>query len=88
MARIQKYLGAGFGKTTMPGLTSTYQGPAKVRASGKAYGKKKPKKAKGKDKAKAKKPAKSGPRPSRPSAPTEDRDGGYKPMKRKKPAAE
>ncbi|WP_164744014.1 DEAD/DEAH box helicase [Saccharospirillum alexandrii] len=88
MARIHKYLGAGFGKTTMPGLTSTYQGPAKVRASGKAYGKKKPKKPKGKDKAKAKKPAKSGPRPSRPSAPTEDRDGGYKPMKRKKPAAE
>lgn len=85
MASIQRYLKTAFIKAELPGLKSSYQGPDKVRSSGKAYGKKKPKtdKAKGKAaKANATKKKKtSGPRPSRPPA---ERDG-FTPLKRKKP---
>ncbi|TVP52854.1 MAG: DEAD/DEAH box helicase, partial [Halomonadaceae bacterium] len=40
MASIQRYLSAAFERTEMPGLKSSYQGPVRVRSSGKAYGKK------------------------------------------------
>jgi len=83
LASIQRYTGQTFERIELPGLKSSYQGPAKVRASGKAYGKKKPKKnadakAKAKAKTKNKKPA-----PKRPRATPAERDGSA-PMKRRK----
>ncbi|MCH8533123.1 MAG: DEAD/DEAH box helicase [Saccharospirillum sp.] len=81
MATVQKYLSTAFKRIELPGLKSSYQGPAKVRASGKAYGKKKPKKGKTTDKAKAKKRTPA--RPSRPKRPDAESDG-FKPLKRKK----
>lgn len=80
LASVQRYLGMGFERIEIPGLKSSYQGPAKVRNSGKAYGKKKTKKDKLKSASK-KKPAKTGPRRSRPES---ERDG-LTPLKRKKP---
>lgn len=83
MASIQRYLGTGFQRAELPGLKSRYQGPAKVRSSGKAYGKKKPGKGKEKERAGKRKPAgKTGPRPKRPPS---ERDG-MAPLRRKKPA--
>lgn len=81
MASVQRYLGLAFERLDLPGLKSSYQGPAKVRNSGKAFGKKKPKKdKKSTDK---KKPVKSGARRSRPPS---ERDGSA-PLKRRKPSA-
>lgn len=85
LARIQRYLSTAFARTEVPGLKSSYQGPAKVKSSGKAYGKKKPKETKTSKAAKAKAEKdkakkKSGPRPSRPPAPRD----GFAPLKRKK----
>ncbi|WP_199224217.1 DEAD/DEAH box helicase [Saccharospirillum sp. MSK14-1] len=83
LASIQRYTGQVFERIELPGLKSSYQGPAKVRASGKAYGKKNPKKkAGGKTKTANKKPATKRPR----STPGE-RDGSA-PMKRRKPTAD
>lgn len=85
LASIQRYTSQSFERIELPGLKSSYQGPAKVRASGKAYGKKKPKKqdiAKAKAKAAGKKPAAKRKR----STPAE-RDGSA-PMKRRKPSAD
>lgn len=82
LASIQRYTGQTFARTELPGLKSSYQGPAKVRASGKAYGKKKPKKKTG---SKAKTASKK-PTPKRPRSTPAERDGSA-PMKRRKPAA-
>ncbi|MFG1495094.1 DEAD/DEAH box helicase [Saccharospirillum sp. HFRX-1] len=89
LASIQRYTGQTFERIELPGLKSSYQGPAKVRASGKAYGKKKPKKnadAKAKAKAKAKTKNKKS-APKRPRSTPAERDGSA-PMKRRKPAAD
>ncbi|WLD58772.1 DEAD/DEAH box helicase [Salinispirillum sp. LH 10-3-1] len=80
LATVQRYLRTAFIRAEIPGLKSSYQGPAKVRNSGKAYGKKKPKVDKSKAAKAKKKPTKSGPRPSRPPAPRD----GFSPLKRKK----
>ncbi|MEX0584975.1 MAG: helicase-related protein, partial [Natronospirillum sp.] len=48
MIRIQNYLSAVFKREELPGLKSSYQGPDKMRKSGKAYGKKKKKNKDGK----------------------------------------
>ncbi|WP_232819359.1 DEAD/DEAH box helicase [Saccharospirillum mangrovi] len=82
LASIQRYTGQIFERIELPGLKSSYQGPAKVRASGKAYGKKKPKKkTTGKAKSAAKKPA-----PKRPRSTPAERDGSA-PMRRRKPTS-
>ena len=82
MASIQRYLGTTFERAELPGLKSRYQGPDKVRASGKAYGKKKPSKQdKAKQKAKEKTARKK--KPARPRRTPAERDG-FTPLKRKK----
>ncbi|MDX1589374.1 MAG: DEAD/DEAH box helicase [Oleiphilaceae bacterium] len=90
MASIQRYLGKPFERTEVPGLKSSYQGPARVRSSGKAYGKKKPKKdktsAREKAAAKRRSPKKTGgARPSRPATSSAERDG-FAPPKPRKPS--
>lgn len=82
MASIQRYLGTQFERSELPGLTSRYQGPEKVRASGKAYGKKKPKnKDKSAAKGKARPPKKK--KPSRPRRTDAEREG-FTPLRRKR----
>lgn len=86
LASIQRYTGQVFERIELPGLKSSYQGPAKVRASGKAYGKKKPtKKDAAKSKSKAKAKAAKKPAARRPRATPAERDGSA-PMKRRKPS--
>jgi ATP-dependent RNA helicase SrmB len=52
MSGIERYLKVTFEKIVMPGLTAEYQGPKKIKASGKAAGIKKRKPEAGKDKTK------------------------------------
>lgn len=92
MASIQRYLGNTFERTELPGLKSSYQGPVRVRTSGKAYGKKKPKKdkttAREKAAAKRRSPKKTGARPSRPPSSSAERDGFAPPRPRKPSSGE
>ncbi|TWI50977.1 superfamily II DNA/RNA helicase [Pseudomonas duriflava] len=86
MSSIERYLKLRFERRVVQPLKGTYQGPKKLKASGKAAStkKKKPDNTK-KSAAKTKSPA----RPKRPSAPKiVTGQDGFAPLKRKKPAGE
>ena len=91
MAGIERYLKVKFERRTVKGLEGSYKGPKKVKASGKAAGRKK--KPAGKKKAAAdsgkkrlrdKKAIGKRRSPSRANAPVESIDTGFEPLKRKK----
>ncbi|MCY1333656.1 ATP-dependent RNA helicase RhlE [compost metagenome] len=86
MSSVERYLKQQFERRTIKELKGSYQGPKKVKASGKAVG---VKKKKGDKKAGAKAPGKrkSGPRPNadKPALVSQD---GLAPLKRRKPAGE
>ncbi|CAD5108734.1 DEAD/DEAH box helicase [Zestomonas carbonaria] len=86
MSSIERYLKQQFERRTIKELKGSYQGPKKVKASGKAAGFKK-KKTDKKGAAKAPAKRKSGPRPNadKPALVSQD---GLAPLKRRKPAGE
>ncbi|WP_137820669.1 MULTISPECIES: DEAD/DEAH box helicase [unclassified Pseudomonas] len=90
MSSIERYLKQSFERRTIKELKGTYQGPKKVKASGKAVGVKKKKTDK---KTEKKAPAKTATKRKTANRPKSDtpalvsRDG-LAPLKRKKPAAE
>ncbi len=95
MISIQNYLKTTFSRLDLPGLKSRYQGPEKLRKSGKAYGKKKKPKAEsktgrnrpkdktaGKEKVRARDTRNKGKRPPGDNQQEQNRDG-LAPLKRK-----
>jgi ATP-dependent RNA helicase RhlE len=85
MSSVERYLKQRFERRVIKELKGVYQGPKKVKASGKAVGVKK-KKTDDK-KGTAKSPAKRKPAARRPAAPLVSQDG-MAPLKRRKPAGE
>ncbi|OEC50905.1 DEAD/DEAH box helicase [Pseudomonas sp. ENNP23] len=89
MSSVERYLKQSFERRVIKELKGTYNGPKKVKASGKAVGAKKKKtdkKSTGKASAKpATKRKPSGPRREQPQVVSSD---GLAPLKRRKPAAE
>ncbi|OEC41307.1 RNA helicase [Pseudomonas sp. 1D4] len=89
MSSVERYLKQSFERRVIKELKGTYNGPKKVKASGKAVGTKKKKtdkKSTGKASAKpAAKRKPSGPRREQPQVVSSD---GLAPLKRRKPAAE
>jgi superfamily II DNA/RNA helicase len=86
MSSVERYLKQHFERRIIKELKGSYQGPKKVKASGKAAGVKKKTDKKGEAKKGAKKPVavkKGSPRPRSPSLVSDD---GLAPLKRKKPA--
>jgi superfamily II DNA/RNA helicase len=80
MASIERYLKASFIKKQIKGLEGTYDGPKKLKSSGKAAGPKKKKETKKSAAKKTVKPKKKAPR----KTPTIINDDGNAPMTRKK----
>lgn len=89
MVSIERYLAIHFERQTLPGLKARYNGPKKVKSSGKAAGSKKKKNSAGQDKTRGK--AKSrvrnrknlGKRREKTKTPGVDNDG-FAPLKKKK----
>ncbi|MGH8354154.1 MAG: helicase-related protein, partial [Pseudomonas sp.] len=90
MSSIERYLKQSFERRTIKELKGTYQGPKKLKASGKAAGTKKKKTDKKDDKKTAGKAAPKRKPANRPKseAPALVSQDGLAPLKRRKPAAE
>ncbi len=86
MSSIERYLKQRFERRVIKELKGVYQGPKKVKASGKAVGVKKKKTDDKKGAAKA--PAKRKPAAKRPAASTLVSHDGLAPLKKRKPAEE
>ncbi len=86
MSSIERYLKQRFERRVIKELKGVYQGPKKVKASGKAAGVKKKKTDDKKGTAKA--PAKRKPAAKRPAASTLVSQDGLAPLKKRKPAEE
>jgi len=86
MSSIERYLKQQFERRVIKEVKGTYNGPKKVKASGKAVGAKKKKvdKKAGEKKAAAKRKPTAKPRPNAPLASSD----GLAPLKKRKPAAE
>ncbi len=86
MSSIERYLKQQFERRVIKEVKGTYNGPKKVKASGKAVGAKKKKvdKKAGEKKATAKRKPTAKPRPNAPLASSD----GLAPLKKRKPAAE
>ncbi|AYC33749.1 DEAD/DEAH box helicase [Pseudomonas cavernae] len=88
MSSIERYLKQNFERRTIKELKGTYQGPKKVKASGKAAGTKKKKvESKAGAKAPSKAPAKRKPARPKSDQPALVSQDGMAPLKRRKPAA-
>ncbi len=86
MSSVERYLKQRFERRVIKELKGVYQGPKKVKASGKAVGAKKKKTDDKKGAAKA--PAKRKPVAKRPAASTLVSQDGLAPLKKRKPAEE
>jgi ATP-dependent RNA helicase SrmB len=87
MASIERYLAMRFERRTLPGLKAKYNGPKKLKSSGKAAGSKKkvPKSAAEKKKTRARNKKNVGKRRTSSSADTTVTNDGFAPLKKKKP---
>ena len=89
MVSIERYLALRFERRTLPGLTAKYNGPKKLKSSGKAAGsKKKPNKAAAeKSKTRARNQKSLGKRRAKTTAAPASLNDGFAPLRKKKPDA-
>ncbi len=87
MISIERYLALRFERRTLPGLKAKYNGPKKVKSSGKAAGSKKktPKSNAGKQKTRSRNQKNIGKRRAKTAAESAVKNDGFAPLMKKKP---